>query len=79
MCVLICAAGIVSAGDEDEAEGPVEEAHGEVQRRGGARLRRSGQVRGLVLHGALTETFYTAVCLLVEKPEHDFSIPVKMS
>lgn len=54
MCVfLFCAAGIVPTGDEDEAEGPVEEADGEVQRRGGAGLRRRGQVRSLMLHGAL--------------------------
>lgn len=34
--VCICAAGIVSTGDENAAEGPVEKAHGEVQRRGRA-------------------------------------------
>lgn len=26
----VCVAGVVSAGDEDEAEGPVEKANGEV-------------------------------------------------
>lgn len=46
MCVCcIHIAGIISTGDEDEAEGPVEKANGEVQGRGGARLWRSGQVR----------------------------------
>lgn len=30
VCVCVCVAGIVSTGDEDEAEGPVEKANGEV-------------------------------------------------
>lgn len=30
MSVCVCAVGIISAGDEDEAKGPVEKAHGEV-------------------------------------------------
>lgn len=42
--LCVCVPGIVSTGDEDEAEGPVEKANGEVQRRRGAGLRRSGQV-----------------------------------
>lgn len=80
MFVCICVAGIVSTGDEDEAEGPVEKANGEVQRRGGARLRRSGQVirhSKRRAHGThrlwfckYCVTFYTAVCLLVEEPKH---------
>lgn len=44
MFLCVCAAGVVSPGDEDEAEGLVEKANGEVQSRGGTGLRRSGQV-----------------------------------
>lgn len=51
--------GVVSADNEDEAEGPEETADGEVQRRGGPRLRRSGQVI-FIIH--LFYYFYLVLC-----------------
>lgn len=82
MFVCFRVAGIISTGNEDEAEGPVEKANGEVQRRGGAGLRRSRQVRRAwyMKHTDFgswnTVTSYTAVCLLVEEPKHTTHSPL---